>query len=461
VVLLMAGTLFVSIAGRELIVGIGRLVLPSAPMLLFAAAAAMLVRHVACPRPDLRRSFRAWSAALRKRPHAASAFRAFVVTRVPVLLVGYFAVVTFGFPETAGFSLSADPLHNLPARFDAGWYADIALDGYEWDRQLSQKGNTAFFPALPVLIRPVGATLGMNQPELSREERLLRAIWAGVIVSLAAFAWALVHVSRLADLLGGVRPAAVAPLLLASYPFAVFFSAPYTESLFLLGATGAFYHFHRGHWLKASLFGLLLGFSRPNGCLVSIPLSLLAITASAATSRRSGGGPPNSLFRLLGVRLAVAAMPGVAMLLFTAYLYSLTGVWFAWARTQEAWGRTWGTGPIAQGWEWLTTEGLMAVTRGVPYDTMNALAVLFALAFLWPVLRHLGVAYFVFVLVNLFPPLFAGGALSMGRITSTLFPIFIALSLLLPSRSVPGWTAGMGLLQGFVAAIFFTWRELF
>ena len=161
------------------------------------------------------------------------------------------------------------------------------------------------------------------------------------------------------------------------------------------------------------------------------------------------------------MRLAVASTPGIGMLLFTAYLYWLTGVWFAWARMHEAWGRTWGTRPLAQGWEWLTTEGLMAVFQGVPYDTLNTLAVFFALALTWPVFRRLGLAYAVFVLVNLVPPIFAGGALSMGRVTSTLFPIFVALAATVRPISIPAWVASFALLQGLVAALFFTWRELF
>ena len=73
--------------------------------------------------------------------------------------------------------------------------------------------------------------------------------------------------------------------------------------------------------------------------------------------------PLVSFARPAAVRLLVAAMPGIAMLAFTAYLRREIGVWFAWARMQEAWGRTLSMRPMAQGWEWLTTEGLMAVTR--------------------------------------------------------------------------------------------------
>lgn len=460
VFVLLSGALFTATAGRTLVLAFGQIVLPTEAMWLFAAVALLAVRHVAHPSPGIAVTVQHGRQRLEAHPHAAAALRAFLVTRPWILLVAYFAVVTFGYAPKVGFTLSRDPLANLPARFDAGWYGDIALEGYEWDRQFARQRNIAFFPALPMLMRPVGAAIGMNAPALPRDKRMLRALWAGVIVSLLAFGLALYYLSRLGGMLSGPAAAAAAPLLLAAYPFAVFFSAPYTESLFLLGSVGAFFHFHRGQWARASLFGLLVGFSRPNGCLVSVPLAVIALlswwrdtTASQGTSRAS--------LRSLAAALATASMPGVAMLVFTGYLYWLTGVWFAWARMHGAWGRTWGTGPVAQGWEWLTTEGVMAVFEGVPFDTLNTFAVLFAVAMLWLVFRRLGIAYTIFVLVNLVPPIFAGGALSMGRITSTLFPIFIALAATVAPRSIPGWATSFALLQGFVAALFFTWREMF
>ena len=460
---LLALALYVALAGRAVLLRHAQFVLPSSQVWLFACAAVLAIRHTACPRPGIGRTLADWGRRLDTRPHAAAAVRAFAFTRPAVFLVAYFAVVTMGFPpRPVGFTLSTDPLGNLPARFDAGWYGGIALSGYDRDRQIQRQRNTAFFPALPALMRPVGSFLGARTPTLPRDKRLLRMLWAGVLVSLVAFAWALYYVSHLAGRFGGPQAIAHAPLLLASYPFAVFYNAPYTEALFLLGCVGAFYHFHQGDWVRASCWGLLVGFSRPNGCLVSIPLAVLALQQVLPAVRAGGGVSTLQVWlKPLGVRLLVASMPGVAMLAFTAYLYNLTGVWFIWARLHGAWGRTWSTRPLQQGWEWLTTEGIMGVFEGVPYDSMNTLAGLFALGMTWHVFRRLGPAYGTFVLVNLLPPVFAGGALSIGRVTSTLFPIFIALAMVVPGRSLPAWVAGFALLQGFVAAIFFTWRDLF
>ena len=460
---LLALALYVALAGRVLLLRHTQFVLPSSQVWLFACAAVLAIRHTACPRPGIHGTLTAWRRRLDTRPHAAAAVRAFAFTRPAVFLVAYFAVVTIGFPpRPVGFTLSSDPLGNLPARFDAGWYGGIALGGYDRDRQVERQRNTAFFPALPALMRPVGSLFGARTPTLPRDKRLLRMLWAGVLVSLLAFAWALYYLSHLAGRFGGPQAAAHAPLLLASYPFAVFYNAPYTEGLFLLGCVGAFYHFHQRDWVRASCWGLLVGFSRPNGCLVSIPLAVLALQQVIPTIRAGGGaGALQAWLKPLGLRLLVASMPGVAMLAFTAYLHNLTGVWFIWARIHGAWGRAWGTRPIRQGWEWLTTEGILGVFEGVPYDSMNTLAGLFALVMAWHVFRRLGAAYGTFVLVNLLPPIFAGGALSIGRVTSTLFPIFIALAIVLPGRSVPAWVAGFAVFQGFVAAIFFTWRDLF
>lgn len=83
------------------------------------------------------------------------------------------------------------------------------------------------------------------------------------------------------------------------------------------------------------------------------------------------------------------------------------------------------------------------------------------MALLAPVWRRLGPAWTVYVLVSLVPPLFAGGLLSMGRLTSTLFPLFLALGAVLPLRAVPAVAAAFGLLQGLVAALFYTWREMY
>lgn len=434
--------------------------LRSAAVFLFAAAGVQAVRHVLAPRPSALARLQALDAAIAARPACAAALRPFLATRLMVFAVGLLAVVTIGYPPGAEgrFRVSNHPVIDLPARYDAGWYGGIALDGYSWERTFGRQQDIAFFPALPLLSRAVGAVFGAYGDGLVRESRLARMVWAGVAIALAAFLAALYYFVRLGELLVGRERAADAALLLAAYPFALFYSAPYTEALFLLAATGACFHFLRRDWWAAAAWGLLAGLTRPNGFLLAAPLAILAWQAW-----RAGGGPISTArLRSLVTPLAVAAMPGVGMLLFTAYLYHFTGIWFAWAKSHAAWGRSFqGLAPFASAWDQLSRQPFVQVISANPIAALNSLGLIFAVALLWPTVRRLGLAWGVFVAITLAGPLLAGGVLSLGRLTSTLFPLFLALALVLPRRAVPACAAAFALLQGLAAALFFTWRDLY
>jgi hypothetical protein len=442
-------------------------------VLVYVAVCVQIVRHLMWPRPSALARLGDLRAAIVERPHLATALRAFVMTRPAVFVVAYAAVITIGVSSSPGFILSREPLDNLPARFDAGWYGGIALDGYYWDHTFQRQRNIAFFPALPLLMRPVGAVLGMYEEGPSRERRMLRALWAGVVISLVAFFWALHYTSRLATDLIGPERAPAAALLLAAYPFAAYFNAPYTESLFLLASTGACFHFLRREWFAASAWGILVGLTRPNGCFLAIPLALLALQSSRRSLAVAPFGPKRAKAEApsatkdadrpfdVFVPLTVAGMPGVGMLLFTLYLYHLTGVWFAWAHIQEAWGRSYEGLPLVTFFSNAGDQSWLQFIQNNPYNSINALGVLFALTMIYPVFRKVGLAWGVLVLINLLPPLITGGFLSLGRMTSTLFPLFFAFAAVIPPRAVTGWVAAFAIGQGLCATLFFTWRALF
>ena len=450
VTFLCLGLFTLVFGGFELFLGPLPIRVYSTSRLLFFFAAIVAIRHAAHPETPLHRRL------LRRRGDegepAARIVRGALWSRIIVLIVGYLAVVTIGLDEKAGFKLSPDPAFNLVARFDAGWYSGIAMGGYYFQGRFDRQQNVAFFPAFPMLMRAVGYPLGGFRPDVPRERRAARILWGGVIISLIAFAWASVYLWRLArDTIGEDR-AGLAVALMAAYPFAVFYSAPYTEAVFLLGAVGAVYHFRHGEWLPAVAWGLLVGLTRPNGCLLSLVLAVLAVERHLAA--RSTHEIPRTLL--------AAAAPGIGMLIYSAYVHQLTGAWFGWARLHEAWGRSYeGLAPVTRAYGWLTQEGLLQVVQNVPYDAINSLGLIFALGMLWPVVRRLGVAYALFVLVNVIPPLLAGGVLSMGRLTATVFPLFLALAAVTPPRAVTPLITAFAIGQGLVAALFFTWRPLF
>ena len=423
--------------------------------LLFIAASILALRHVFVPADPLHR--RIHRALTDTRPEALVPFAlAALASRLAVLIVGYFATITIGFPGKPP-DVVPQPAENLVMRYDAGWYAGIALDGYQFRGQFSSQQNIAFFPAYPALMRAVGYGLGAFSPGVWSGTRLVRLTWAGALISLVAFAWGSRYLWRVArDLIGDDR-AWYAIALLTAYPFSVFYSAPYTESVFLLGIVGAFYHWSRREFGRAALWGLLVGLTRPNGCFLSLPL---AVAAGIDLMTRPHEHKTHSR-DFLRLALAIAA-PVIGMLAFSAFVHQVTGSWFGWAKLHEAWGRSYeGLAPASRAFTWVSEEGFLHVIENVPFDTLNALGLLFALAMIWPVLRKMGLAYAVFVVINLIPPFVAGGVLSMGRLTSTLFPLFIALAAIVPRRAQLPLLTVFAVGQGLAACLFFTWRQLF
>ena len=89
---------------------------------------------------------------------------------------------------------------------------------------------------------------------------------------------------------------------------------------------------------------------------------------------------------------------------------------------------------------------------------MNGIAAVLALAATIPVALRLGVPYAIFILSNLVPPLLVGGFISIGRVTATMFPIFIWLAARESSRTRTIVAIVFAMLQALGAALFYTWR---
>lgn len=432
---------------------------------LMVALVVALVRHLAVPRPPIyknlpQRLVEMWRL---RSLSARRALAALVGTRFAVLCVGYMAVVMVGYsPGNPPLRYSSNEAVNLQARWDANWYFGIANEGYSYrSARATEQQNIVFFPAFPMLMRVVGRVFGRTPTAL---------MFAGTVVSLVAFFWALTLLHRLvSETLGDESVARGSLWLLATYPFALFYGAIYTESLYLVGAVGAFYFMHRSELVRAGAWGLLVGLTRPNGCFLSVSLAMIAMApwlpGWLAGRSPSAAGVGSGPFRLKAAApaLLAAAMPGIGVLLYSGYIWNLTGDPLAWAVGHAAWGREYrGLTTLATDhWAWFANAGVYRYSSEVPADFLNALGALFVLATVWPVWRRLGPAYAVFILINILPPLAAGGMLSAGRFSSVLFPAFIWLATAVPDRQRPAWNATFMAMQGLNAALFYTWRDLY
>ena len=420
------------------------------------SALALITRHAILRRDPLPRRVAGGVTAWWRSPDTRAVLPIHLGTRLAVLVIGFLAVILIGFPPrgTTPWNIYGNDLLDLPARWDAGWYLGIANGGYVYDPSVTpaDQQNIAFFPAFPLTIRFVSAMFG-RQP-----------LWTGVVISIVAFYFALVYLLRLArSELGDGDQAATAVTLIATYPFAVFFSAVYTEALFLLTLVAAVYHFRQNELWRSALWGFVCGLTRPPGCFLSVVLGLMAVAPFWDSARWRLILPRPIEWRAIGARLLAASAPGLGMLAFSAFIYRLTGNPFQWTMQNVAWGRVYRSldSIVLERIDFITDHGFYAYASLQTIDLCYWLAVIFCLAAVWPVYRRFGLPYAVFIILNLLPPISAGGMLSMGRVTSVLFPVFLWLGAAVPARHRTAWIACFALLQGFAAVMFFTWRPLY
>ena len=368
--------------------------------------------------------------------HRSSVLVSVLGTRLPILLLGAVAVTIVGtIPAPTAEALwrvSSNELVNLQARWDTDFYHQIATVGYRWDRSAFLHQNVVFFPLYPLLMRWGGALLG-GHPLL-----------AGTVISLAAFAGAMSLLYRLAVLELGDEKAWPVVLLVSTYPFALFYSVVYTESLFLFLTVGAFYSMRRRYLLPAALAGLAAGLTRPNGFWLALPLLWMAT--------RGGRGRD-----VPAIIVALAPLAGVAI--FSAYLYVRFSDALAWMHGQAAWGMPLlGRGPAPDPLR--TAEDLRLKVSEVMVYAGDIAAFFLAAASIMPVARRVGVAYGIWIAVNIFPPVAAHLFISLGRFTSVLFPLFFWLALVVPRQRVAHLAGAFAVCQAILAVCFFLWRPV-
>ncbi len=408
--------------------------------------ALLIARHWRWPRPNVLSRLACVHRRLTSSVGWQETWGIFVATRVAVLVVGLLAVYAIGYPdEVPNFRVSDSEALNLPARWDAGWYLNIATGGYRWDRHHEEKRqNIAFFPGYPVAIYLLGRFFGGS---------IMAHVTAAVLLSHAAFLWALIYLHRLSrDLCGDGHRARDVILLIATYPFAVFYGAIYTESIFLLGAVGAIYEFNARRWGRAAAWGLIVGLTRPNGFMLALTLAAFGLAQRIWTRR-------DSSVRGRLAALAAVAAPVLGVALYSIYIGALTGHPLQWSAQHAAWGRTFtGATPFVKSARFAAEYGFEHYARNSPFELMNGVAAAFALAAAIPVTMRLGIPYAVFLLSNVVPPLLVGGFMSIGRVTATMFPIFMWMAIGQSTRTTVVVAIAFAMLQALAAALFYTWR---
>jgi Gpi18-like mannosyltransferase len=361
---------------------------------------------------------------------------AFAVTRLATSAVGFVANVLFVSPTRArAFSMPfrTQRFAETFAAWDSGWYFDIASRGYYFNPR--GQSSIAFFPLYPMLMRAVAWPFGGGE----------KTIWlAGILVSCTAFALALVALHRFTERVFGDRETAARTVLyLAIFPFSLFFTRVYAESIFLLTTVLAVSRAHDGRWWRAGGWGALAAIARPNGILIGVPLAFMAMA-----------GRPR--LRELAARFAALLLIPLALAGYCAYVYTLSGDPLGWLSAQAQWGYSLGHPP----WEQLlkliariAKHGLydyFFISQMAPYRLFHGVVALIFLGLAPSIFKRLGAGLGCYVLASLLVPLSGNALEGVGRYSSVLFPAFMVLGTVKSQR----WHEAILIVSALFLALF-------
>lgn len=237
-----------------------------------------------------------------------------LLTRLMFLLVAYVSGAFLSDLSGPPWNSRTESVANMWNQWDASHYVEIAHVGYgeSW-------WNTAFFPLLPLTIRPL-MFMGIDGTA------------AGMIIAGLATLVALAYLHRLADEEVGEGAGWRACTYLAFFPTAVFLVAPYGEPLFLAGAIPAFYYARRGRWPAVVLPAAVAVGARPTGMALLFGLMLEGLRQRLPLRQRLE-------------HLGALALGSIPLLAYAAFLWRRMGHPLHFLIALRAWQRR-ATDPI-------------------------------------------------------------------------------------------------------------------
>jgi hypothetical protein len=342
-----------------------------------------------------------------------------------------------------------EPLRN----WDGLWYRLIAIEGYAGG---TQSAKAAFWPLFPWTMQAGSLLTGWTVESV------------GYLVANLSFLGALLVIYRLVTLdYGDPADARRTLWALALFPTAFFFSAVYTESLFLLLSAGALYLWRRDLIWFAGVVGIAAALTRSAGVFLILPFLALLWDRYRTDWRGYFPGVIPALF------------PAFGPAIFAAVLYREQGNWNAFIDVQEQWNRysalPWETLNCAvntcfrlggepdgvsfgwwqqmvqnPSWETITSQDWRSAVANS--DVLELVVTVLFLALAVIGLKFLPVYQTVWVLPGLLIPLLqpseVHALMSMPRFVLVLFPLFIVLGWLVRPRpiAIPWYAVSVTLL---------------
>ena len=348
-----------------------------------------------------------WLVRLRQDQSIREALFAFLLTRILIfailISVPYVKIVP---PNDPYINLEnaqiARQLRRTFAQADTNHYMGIAQEGYgrePFDVNSRRSQTYAFFPLFPMLLWVLRQTTNDAM------------LWGSALCNLFFF-FALVLLYRLTLMFGyGDTVARRTIFYVAAFPVSYFFSAPFTEPIFLFLTVASFYAAKRERWWLAGVIGMFAAATRVPGVLL-LP-SLLVLNWQ--------------MYRSLQIRktLGLLLIP-VGLFSYMFFAWRMTGDALAFLHASAAWGRKpsiFFLGPL---FTYLVHP--YEIVAGWHFNLLNASCALLSFFCIYILVRRREWAFALYTFLSLLLPLSTGVLQSLERYTMGFFPVFIALA---------------------------------
>ncbi len=362
---------------------------------------------------------------------------AFALTRVGVLLAIYLGQLLLPINmDATKYRLYPDNLFmDGLLRWDSFFYKGIAEHGYNNIINGTGFRDTSFFPMYSIFTAIVMRTFGISTEV------------AGLIVTNVAFLLALIALYHLTQMHFEEAVARRTVILLAVFPFSFFFSAMFTESVFAAAAIGAFYYGERRQWVIAALCAAIAAATRIIGLSVTVGLGLLYLEQIGWQWRRIR---LNILWLLLGGL-------GLALVLLVMWTTSGNPLQFLAPENTQAFLPNFNLPKIVDTLRY-TTPQMFFAGQYFGMDVVHLWVLFPSIALALYSFRLLPrKSYVLWALLAIVLNLSAWPG--FGRYVLPIFPLFIALAVLLKKRAqYETWLFASAALLTVFAVVFATWN---
>ncbi len=308
-------------------------------------------------------------------------------------------------PQYKNFGFGLPYLVSIWGNFDGFYYLGIATRGYF-------ASELPFFPLYPFLIRLL--TDRINLP----------SVLAAQIISMAGLIGSLIVIAKLLD---RDRNLAIFPLMVAlilTFPTSYSYGASYNDSLFFLLATLSLYWARTGKWWHAGIAGALSTLTRLNG-LALFPFLLVELAAVV---------PLRTVLR--DARFHAALLIPAAFAGYLFYIQHVFGSWTKLFSAMSVWGQDRMILPFQVVWRYGKMLLYTPLTQLVWWVALIELgAVVFYVVMLVWSYKKIRFSYWIFFAVSILIPSLTGTFQGMPRYGLHLYPLFLALALLLSQQS--------------------------